>query len=199
MADLMKAKENLEKRGFTVTLFSTAAQAADYLDKALDGTTIGFGGSQTVREMGLFERLSTHNTCIWHWDKATNTQPKAATDAPVYICSVNGLAETGEMVNIDGGGNRLASGLFGHEKVYFIVGKNKLAPDYEGALWRARNIAGPLNARRLEKKTPCAVGEVRCHNCNSPQRICAGLLTYWRRPSLAGEMEVVLVDQDLGF
>ena len=66
-------------------------------------------------------------------------------------------AETGEIINIDGTGNRVASGLYGHEKVYFIVGRNKLAPDYDAALWRARNIAGPKNAQRLQKKTPCAV------------------------------------------
>ncbi len=199
MPNYEKLRGNLEREGFRTSFFSTAGEALAYLDGALDGVSIGFGGSQTVRDMGLFEALSAHNTCIWHWDKEKNVQPKEATDACAYICSVNGLSENGEVVNIDGGGNRLASTLFGHEKVYLIAGKNKIAPDYDSALWRARNIAGPLNARRLNKKTPCAVGEVKCHNCASPERICAALTVFWEKPSLAGEVEVVLIDQELGF
>ena len=199
MADIKALRAALERRGFQSAYFDTAQAASDYLDQALDGRTIGFGGSQTVRDMGLYERLARHNTCIWHWDKARNVIPKDATDAQVYICSVNGLAQTGEMVNIDGGGNRLASGLFGHEKVYFIVGINKLAPDLEGAIWRARNIAGPKNARRLGKKTPCAVRADRCYDCQSPERICAAMVIYWEKPALIPEVEVVIVGQELGF
>lgn len=199
MPDYEALRNLLERRGYRTSFFPTAAQAVDYLDGKLDGMSIGFGGSQTVRDIGLFERLASHNTCIWHWDKERNVQPKEATDAQVYICSVNGLAETGEVINIDGGGNRVASTLFGHEKVYLIVGRNKIAPDYDAALWRARNIAGPLNARRLNKKTPCAVGEPKCHDCRSPERICAALVVFWEKPSLSGEMEIVLVDEELGF
>lgn len=199
MPDFTTLTKHLTDEGFRVSYFETAAQARDHLDRTLDGVSIGFGGSQTVREMGLFEQLSTHNTCIWHWDKEKNVQPKEATEAQVYICSVNGVAETGEIINIDGAGNRVSSTLFGHEKVILLVGKNKIAPDYDAALWRARNIAGPLNARRLEKKTPCAVGELKCHNCKSPDRICAALVVFWEKPSLSGDMEVVLINEDLGF
>ncbi len=199
MPNYEKLTQNLEREGFRVSCFSTAKEAVDYLDGALDGVTIGFGGSQTVRDIGLFERLSTHNACIWHWDRERNVQPKEATEAQVYICSVNGLSENGEVVNIDGAGNRLSSTLFGHQKVIFVVGRNKIAPNYDAALWRARNIAGPLNARRLNKRTPCAVGEVKCHNCNSPDRICAALCVFWEKPSLAGEIELALVDEELGF
>lgn len=199
MADFTTVTHNLEREGYQVSCFETAQDACDYLDRSLDGVSIGFGGSQTVRDMGLFERLSTHNACIWHWDKERNIQPQEATTAQVYICSVNGLAETGEIVNIDGGGNRAASTLFGHQKVIFVVGRNKLAPDYESALWRARNIAGPLNARRLQKKTPCAAGELKCYDCKSPERICAALVVLWEKPALAGDVEVLLINEDIGF
>ncbi|MCI8538757.1 MAG: LUD domain-containing protein [Oscillospiraceae bacterium] len=199
MSNIAKLRTNLEREGFQTSYFETAEEASAYLDQALDGTTIGFGGSQTVRDMGLYERLSSHNACVWHWDKEKNVIPQDATNAEVYICSLNGVSENGELINIDGGGNRVASGLFGHKKVYFIIGVNKIAPDYEQALWRARNTAGPLNARRLNRKTPCAQGEVRCHNCRSPERICAALVVYWEKPSLAGDIEVVIVNQDLGF
>ena len=118
--------------------------------------------------------------------------------AQVYITSVNGLAETGELINIDGAGNRVAGTLFGHEKVYFVVGRNKLAPTYDQALWRARNIAAPKNAQRLKCKTPCAVKGDRCYDCKSPDRICRGLVVLWEA-MMGMEMEVVLVDEDLGY
>ena len=87
--------------------------------------------------------------------------------------------------------------MFGHETVYLVVGSNKLAPDYESALWRARNIAAPKNAQRLGKKTPCAMKADRCYDCKSPDRICRGLVTLWS-PMLDMAAEVLLVDEDLG-
>ena len=195
MADLEKLQKSLEAEGFTVSCFDTAAQAADYLDAALDGKTIGIGGSITVQEMGLRERLAKHNTVLWHWAGSTTQE---AAGAQVYLTSVNGAAETGELINIDGTGNRVASGLFGHEKVYFIVGRNKVAPDYDAALWRARNIAAPKNAQRLNRKTPCAAKGDRCYDCKSPERICRALVVYWEKPN-SMDMEVVLVDEDLGY
>ena len=195
MADLEKLRRNLEAEGFTVSCFGTAAQAADYLDAALDGKTIGIGGSVTIRDMGLAERLSTHARVYWHWDEATLEQAAAA---QVYLTSVNGLAETGELINIDGTGNRVASGLYGHEKVYFVVGRNKVAPDYDAALWRARNIAAPKNAQRLQVDTPCAAKGDRCYDCKSPDRICRALVVYWEKPK-SMDMEVVLIDEDLGY
>ena len=195
MADLAKLQKNLEERGFTVTRFDTAAQAADYLDAALDGKSVGIGGSVTIQEMGLAERLREHAQVLWHWAGSTT---QAAAGAQVYLTSVNGAAETGELINIDGTGNRVASGLFGHEKVYFVVGRNKVAPDYDAALWRARNIAAPKNAQRLGRNTPCAAKGDRCYDCKSPQRICRALVVYWEKPG-SMDMEVVLVDDDLGY
>ena len=190
-----KLRRNLEAEGFTVSCFGTAAQAADYLDAALDGKTIGIGGSVTIRDMGLAERLSTHARVYWHWNEDALEQ---AASAQVYLTSVNGLAETGELINIDGTGNRVASGLYGHEKVYFVVGRNKVAPDYDAALWRARNIAAPKNAQRLQVRTPCAAKGDKCYDCKSPDRICRALVVYWEKPK-SMDMEVVLIDEDLGY
>ena len=199
MANIELLRKNLEAEGFQTSYFATAEECCAYLDGALDGRTIGFGGSQTVRDMGLFERLATHNNCLWHWDKKNNLIPKEATDAPVYICSLNGVAETGELVNIDGGGNRLASGLYGHERVIFIIGMNKIAPDLDGAIWRARNIAAPKNARRLSAQTPCAVKADHCYDCKSPGRICAAMTIYWRKPVLIPRADIIIVGEELGF
>ena len=189
-------KKNLEARGFSVSTFSTAAEAAAYLDSAIDGTTVGIGGSMTVQQMGLHEKLAAHNEVHWHWTDGPEARAKAA-HADVYITSANGLTENGEVINIDGAGNRVASTLYGHKRVYFIIGRNKLAPTYDEALWRARNIAAPKNAQRLGKKTPFAVKGDRCYDCKSPDRICRGLVVLWG-PSMGVETEIVLVDEDLG-
>ena len=196
MADINKLKENLKARGFAVSHFQTAAQAADYLNGEIDGVSVGFGGSVTLQQMGLYESLSTHNQVHWHWAEGSAAQ---AATADVYITSANGVAETGEIINIDGTGNRVSASLYGHNKVYFVIGANKIAPDYDAALWRARNIAAPKNAQRLKKNTPCAVNADKCYNCSSPERICSGLVVLWQRMKGVKVMEVVIVEEDLGY
>ena len=200
MTDFSRVKQNLEARGFRVSVFATAAEAADYLDSAIDNTSVGFGGSETLEQMGLYERLERHDRVNWHWRPTVDGADarQAAMTAEHYITSVNGLAETGELINIDGTGNRVASTLYGHKKVWFVVGRNKLAPTYEEALWRARNIAAPKNAQRLGRKTPCAVKADHCYDCKSPERICRGLVVLWEAIG-SMEMEVVLVDEALGY
>ena len=195
---LETVKKNLEDRGYTVRLFPTGAEAADYLEDTVAGKTVGFGGSVTLDALGLYERLGKRCKTIWHWkwEDASAARREAQT-ADIYLTSVNALAETGELVNIDGAGNRVASTLFGHEKVYFVIGRNKLAPTVDAAVWRARNIASPRNAQRLGRKTPCAVKGDRCYDCRRPERICRGLVTLWG-PMLGMEAEVLLIDEDLG-
>lgn len=193
---------SLKQNGFEVSYFDTAADAADYLDSKIDGTTVGSGGSMTLAQMGLFERLSSHNDVASHMFKSEGKTyeqiRREERSVEIYISSVNGLAETGEIVNIDGTCNRVSDIFYGHKKVYLVVGKNKIAPDYNLALWRARNIAAPLNAKRLHRNTPCAVKGDKCYNCQSDERICKGLQVLWRKPS-GCEMEVVLVNENLGY
>ena len=196
MADIKKTAENLAAMGYTVQIFDTKEQAADYIDRAVDGVSVGIGGSQTVQVMGLYDRLAAHNEVHWHWVNGPEER-KAAMNAKVYLTSANALAESGEIVNIDGAGNRVSSTLFGHEKVYFIVGRNKLAEDYDAALWRARNVAAPKRAASMGKKTPCAVKVDKCYNCKSPERICRGLTVLWA-PMMGFETEIILINEDLG-
>lgn len=200
--DFTKLRRNLEANGFAVSCFDTAADAAAYIDSVTDGKTVGFGGSVTLQQMGLFETLSRHNRVTWHWRVPEGVSPaqvySASASAQVYLSSVNGAAETGELINIDGTGNRVSAIQYGHEKVILVIGKNKIAPDYESALWRARNVAAPKNAQRLERKTPCAVRADRCYNCSSPDRICRGLSVLWKKPGKT-EYEVILINQDLGY
>lgn len=191
MALFDTVKKNLEDRGFAVRVFTAGAEAADYLNRAIDGKTVGIGGSATLDAMGVPAALETHNRLFGL------SARREAMGTQIYLTSANALAETGEIVNIDNTGNRAASTLFGHEKVYFVIGRNKLTPTYAEALWRARNVAAPRNARRMGRKTPCAAKGDRCYDCKSPERICRGLVTLWG-PTAGQETEILLIEEDLG-
>jgi len=188
--------ETWKKQGYDVSYFPTAALAADYLDREIDGKTVSSGGSMTLKELGILDRLAGHNTVLAHVPGAV--EPESMT-SDVFLCSANGVSETGEIVNIDGTGNRVCGTMYAHDTVYLVVGRNKLAPDLEKALWRARNIAAPKNAQRLHRKTPCAEKADRCYDCDSPERICRALVVLWRKPTGVRKMEIVLVDEDLGY
>ena len=155
----------------------------------------------TLEEMGLYEKLKPENTLYWHWrQEMTGDEAKAkAYTADVYVTSLNGVAETGELVNIDGSGNRVAATLTKHECVYFVVGENKMAPDLHSAIHRARNVASPLNAQRLHRKTPCAVKADRCYDCKSPERICCTLNIIWEKPMQVERCELILIRENLGY
>lgn len=202
--DLQIVKENLEKKGFKVSVFSDAKEASDYLNKEINNTSVAFGGSMTLAEMGLFDTLKTHNE-LWYHSNAELIEKygreeifKRAMSADVYISSVNGMSSDGILINIDGNGNRIASTAFGHKKVYYVVGKNKIEDTFEKAMWRARNIAAPKNAQRLNRKTPCAIKGDKCYNCSSPERICRGILIT-EAPMSAQETEILLVNENLGY
>ena len=199
MADLEKTGKNLEGRGFRVHRFATGAEAADYLVQTLHGTSIGIGGSVTIDTLGVYDRLCESNEVFWHWkDRAPETRERAG-KAETYLCSANGVSENGEIVNIDGFGNRVAGTIYGPERVFLVVGRNKIAPDLTGAIDRARNIAAPLNARRLNRHTPCAVGEPRCRDCRSPEKICGVMTVFFMPPTSMKEFHVLLVDETLGY
>ena len=197
-----KIQASLEARGFAVSTFETAADASRYLNDAIRGKTVGLGGSITLDCMGLYDSLSTRNKVFWHWrptEGMTAAELRAnAAQAQIYLSSVNGIAESGEIINIDGTCNRVSAMIYGHEKVYLVAGKNKIAESYDDALWRARNIAAPKNAQRLGMNTPCAATGERCYDCKSEGRICRALSVLWEKP-FGSNMEVVLIDEELGY
>ena len=199
MADLEKTRKNLENRGFRAHVFATGAEAADYLAQTLHNTCIGIGGSVTIDEIGVYDRLSADNDVIWRWKKPTPDSRERGAAAETFLCSANGVSETGEIVNIDGYGNRVAPTIYGPQRVFLVVGKNKIAPDLNGAIDRARNIAAPLNARRLNRHTPCAVGELRCHDCRSREKVCGVMTVFFMPPTSIKEFHVLLVNEDLGY
>ena len=199
MADLEKTGKNLENRGFRVHRFASGAEAAEFLVQTLHGTSIGIGGSVTIDTLGVYDRLCGSNEVFWHWKNHAPETRERAGKAETYLCSANGVSENGEIVNIDGFGNRVAGTIYGPERVFLVVGRNKIAPDLTGAIDRARNIAAPLNARRLNRHTPCAVGEPRCHDCRSPEKVCGVMTVFFMPPTSIKEFHVILVNEDLGY
>ena len=191
-----KTIKNLKLRGFQVQHFATGAQAADYLAEQIQGTTVGIGGSKTADQMQLYEKLSERNTVYWHWKVPGPETLDKANHAAVYITSANAMTEGGEILNIDGRGNRLAGQVFGQKKVYYVVSSNKVCPDFESALFRARNTAAVENCKRFPNKPPCQIDE-KCHDCRSKDRICRALLVTWM-PMMDMETEVILIDEELG-
>jgi len=200
--NIEKTIGSLRAKGYTVSCFDTVEQAGSYVELAVDNKHVGFGDSLSLRQMDLYRILSSRNE-VSDPQQCTEAEDFLATarrclSSDVFVTSVNALAETGELVNIDATGNRIAGSLFGHEKVYFVVGVNKVVPTLEDAIWRARNVAAPHNARRLHRKTPCAIRGDRCYDCSSPDRICNGMAVYFRKMDDI-EMEVVLVNTELGY
>ncbi len=199
MINRAKLSETFAKKGFKVTFFDNREEVVEYLAKTVVGKKVGFGGSMTIKELGLYDVLSKQNEVAWHWVQNDKKTRMAEIESEVYLLSANGVSETGEIVNIDGAGNRLAASLFGPGKVIYIVGKNKIEPSLEKAIYRARNIASVKNAMRMNLNTPCVKsGGKRCYDCNSPERICNGFVTI-TRPMNGQETEIIFVNDNLGY
>ena len=198
----VKFVKKLEQKGSKVRTFRQKEKAAQYLQEQFHNDTIGFGDSQTLLHMGLYALLSKNNIVydpnqFDDNDNFLKTAKKALT-AKYFLTSVNAITEDGIIINMDGTGNRVAGSLFGHEKVFFIFGTNKIVSNIEEGVWRTRNIAAPQNAKRIGCNTPCALKGDRCYDCNSPYRICSGLLIQYKKMN-DSDAEIIIIDEDLGF
>ena len=190
---------NLQSKGYEALFFEDIKEALTYLNEKIDNKTVGIGGSITIKDMGLYDLLKSHNNVLWHWMDTLNSKEilQKAKNSEVYLLSANAISENGEIVNIDGTSNRVSTSSFGPQDVYFIVGKNKITANLQKAIDRARNVAAPLNAQRLNKKTPC-VKDLKCHDCNSPERICRNMQIFFKAPS-GCKYHVIIINQDLGY
>lgn len=198
----VKFVKKLEQKGYKVRTFRQKEKAAQYLQEQFHNDTIGFGDSQTLLHMGLYALLSKNNIVydpnqFDDNDNFLKTAKKALT-AKYFLTSVNAITEDGIIINMDGTGNRVAGSLFGHEKVFFIFGTNKIVSNIEEGVWRTRNIAAPQNAKRIGCNTPCALKGDRCYDCNSPYRICSGLLIQYKKMN-DSDAEIIIIDEELGF
>jgi len=219
MSELIKAKEwyvkqrinktftSLKKAGFMAYYAKDSEEAIEkILSLVPEDALVGLGGSVTLREMKIPQLLMKRgNQVADHWKaREKGASPEEVLEirrkhinSDVFITSINAITETGILVNIDGGGQRVAATIFGPKHVIVVIGINKIVRDLEEALWRARNVAAPINAKRLNKKTPC-VETGKCEDCDSPERNCNVTTIMHRKPS-ATNITVILVGEKLGY
>lgn len=195
--------KSLKRRNMEAFYCATAAEAVRKVSELIaDGSSVTWGGSMTIRDMGIPQMLKARGTLevldrddVADCGEVTTIYERAFT-ADVFLSSVNAISEDGVIVNIDGNGNRVAAITWGPKKVIFVVGMNKVAQTVEAALQRARSTAAPVNAARFDIQTPCQVDGV-CHNCNSPECICN--YVHFLRNSPHGRHTVVLVGDEFGY
>ena len=201
---IARTMEAFRRNRYDVSRFEGRTAAADYLAAEIRGKRVGFGDSETLRALSLYERLSGHNEVIdppraGHVGgiEAFLAAGREALMTDVFLLSANAITEQGQILNMDGAGNRVAGSLFGHEKTYFVVGINKLVPDIAAGIERIHRIAAPRNAHRKGKKTPCAKDGTRCYDCAALERICNALTIHYKKMSYR-PMELVLIEEELG-
>ena len=195
---LKTLEKNLNLHKIDYKYFDTSDEVKEYLRNELNGEKIAFGGSMTLKELGLYDILRENNEVFWHWETKTPEQRKIESELTVYMLSANAIAATGEIVNIDGTGNRVANAIYGPQKVYYVIGENKITPDLMSAIDRARNMAAPPNAKRLGLNTPCAI-DGKCHNCASENRICNAMSIIMGRTTKQQKCEVIIIGEKLGY
>jgi hypothetical protein len=199
-----KCVEALKDHGFDAHFVSTVGEARDLILKMVSGyETFGFGGSHTTRSLGVKETLQAKGKILFdHWEGnlfgEENRKIRLAQGrSDCFICGANAVSATGEIVNVDGVGNRTAAMTFGPKKVIIVAGMNKVRPDLGSALERIKEVAGPMRAKSLNLDTPCAKTGV-CSDCNAPKRICEVTTILHRKPWMT-DISVILINESLGY
>lgn len=195
--------KNMEKRQMKGYYAKDKKEALSILLSLIpEGSSIGYGGSVSLSEIGALEALSgeNYNLIVRENAKTTEETEKAFKDilfSDFFLMSSNAITVDGELVNVDGRGNRVAFLAYGPKNVILVCGMNKISPDVDSAIKRIKTVAAPMNAVRLNRSTPCAVTGV-CGNCQSPDCICANTVIT-RRSHINGRINVILVGEELGF
>lgn len=197
---IIKELESRNMEGYYAESGEEALKLA--LDMIPEGSSISWGGSVSIKEIGLQQAVCQGNYRIYDRD-ATNTPEERrqvmidAYGCDYFITSTNAITSTGELVNVDGMANRVSAIAFGPKNVLMIVGMNKVVKSVEDAISRTRNEAAPVNAQRFGIDTPCVKTGV-CFDCKSPDTICCQTLIT-RYSKIKGRIKVILVNEDLGF
>lgn len=196
--------KNFEKRGMDACYCATADDARQTALSYLPaGCSVSYGGSMTLEETGTLSALR-EQTDITLIDRATAKTPEEtkkmyhdALSADYYFMSTNALTTSGELVNIDGNGNRVAALIYGPEHVIVMVSMNKVVPSVEEAINRVHGTASPMNCKRLTKNTPCAATGV-CSDCLSPDCIC-NQVVITRRSGIRDRIKIILIGEEFGY
>lgn len=202
---LETAVKALRKHGFNAFWVETGAEARDRaLEMIPVNAHVGLGGSMSMRQLGLVDALRARgNKVSDHWQPGLSREQEMAIrhdhlSCDVYLASSNAVTMEGELINIDGAGNRVAALAFGPPRVVIIAGVNKLVVNIMDGLSRAKNVAAALRARSLSREVPCAYTG-QCNDCDSPGRICRITTITERCPSHTPDYTVILVNEPLGF
>jgi L-lactate utilization protein LutB len=198
------AVKALEKNGFAAVYFSDRGNATEHvLNLVPDNAVVGLGGSMTINELGLKETLARKG-CVLLDHGIAGLSPeergkirKAQLTSDVFLCSSNAVTLKGELVNVDAAGNRVAAMMFGPGRVIVVAGTNKIVGDIDAAEARIKNLAAPVNSRRLNYANPCAVTG-RCADCGGTTRICNLTAIIRRRPPFT-DIHVVVIGEVLGY
>lgn len=192
------AKRNME--AFYCTDKSEAVKLAMELMK--DGDSVSFGGSETLKEIGLLDTVRNSSHTLIDRDSAKTPEEKKTVflqsmASDYFLMSSNAVTIDGELINIDGNGNRVACLIHGPEHVILMIGMNKVVADVESGIARAKNMAAPANAAGLGTDTPCEKTG-RCGDCHSPNCMCAQIVIT-RHSRHNGRIKIILIGEELGF
>lgn len=204
---LADVKTALEANNFDVFMAEKRADlhkiVLEDLIPKLNPKTVSWGGSMTFTGSGLYEGLKNHPDLeVWDTfeknisEEEKNQRRRQALHTDLFITGTNAVTEDGQLVNLDMIGNRIAALTFGPSWVIILVGRNKIVPDLEAAMFRTKNYAAPANAMRLDKKTPC-VKTSYCEECRSKDRIC-NTWTITEKSFPKGRVKIILINEDLG-
>lgn len=196
--------EALQKNNFKASYVNTKEEALDKLSALIPvDATVGIGGSWTIKEVGIDTLLEERGNTVFNHNKPglspeeTLAPRRKQMTCDVFLTGTNALTLKGELVNVDGAGNRVAAMIFGPKKVVVITGINKVVTNVEAAMERIELFAPPINNKRLSRPNPCTVtGE--CMDCQGPTRICNVTTVMHKKPAVT-DLEVIIIGEELGF
>ena len=205
---LEEVKSALIANNFEVFIASDK-QAAKvmFIEEILPGMgvkTVSYGGSMTFINSGIFDAVKNHSTLEFMdpWEKGISPEEsmerrRKALFVDLFITGTNAVTETGQLINLDATGNRVAALTFGPKHVMLFIGRNKIVPNLDEAMYRVKNYVAPVNSMRLDRKTPC-VKTSYCEECKSPDRIC-NTWTITEKSYPKGRTKIMLINESMGF
>ena len=205
---LKDLKSTLEGNNFEVFFVRNTAEAKtivmEKIIPAINPKSVSWGGSITFTATGLYDILKNNSDfkAIDPYEKNVSSEEtlerrRQSLLVYLFLAGTNAVTEAGQLVNLDMIGNRIAGITFGPKNVIVFIGRNKIVPDLESAMFRIKNYAAPVNTMRLSKKTPCSKTSY-CEECKSPDRIC-NTWTITEKSFPQGRIKIVLINEESGF
>lgn len=194
-------KKNFNKKGFAFDSFSNIEDAKKFvISKIKKDDVITFGGSTSVNQIGILEDLAGYKNFVDRNNKELKTEAEIkAFSSDVYLCSANAISKNGDVIEIDGSGNRVSAVIYGPKKVFLIVGINKVANTEKDALKRAKDFAAAKNSIRFKVDNPCAVGDMICNdNCEIDKRLCSYTVII-NKSYIKDRIHIIFINEELGF